>query len=343
MEIGICTFGDVGTHPVTKEKIEPYQRLKNLLEEIELADQLGLDVFAVGEHHRPDYAISSPTTVLAAAAVKTKNIKLSTGVTVLSSEDPVRVYQQFATVDLLSSGRAEIMAGRGSFIESFPLFGYDLQDYDALFAEKLHMLVRLNDSVIVNWEGKHTQSIQGKGIYPRAYQEKLPIWVAVGGTPESVIRAAEYGLPMTLAIIGGMPARFAPFTQLYKKVYKEAGHEMDKLQLCINSHTYIADDSQQALDEFYPPYAEVMTRIGRERGWPGLSRAQFDASTGKEGALLVGSPQQVVEKILYEYELFGHTRFLAQMSIGALPHKQAMRAIELLGTVVAPEVRKQLV
>jgi probable LLM family oxidoreductase len=340
MEIGICTFGDVGTHPVTKEKIEPYQRLKNLLEEIELADQLGLDVFAVGEHHRPDYAISSPTTVLAAAAVRTNSIKLSTGVTVLSSEDPVRVYQQFATVDLLSSGRAEIMAGRGSFIESFPLFGYDLQDYDALFAEKLHMLVRLNENVIVNWEGKHTQSIKGKGIYPRAYQEKLPIWVAVGGTPESVIRAAEYGLPMTLAIIGGMPARFAPFTQLYRKVYKEAGHEMDKLQLCINSHTYIADDSQQALDEFYPPYAEVMTRIGRERGWPGLSRAQFDASTGKEGALLVGSPQQVVEKILYEYELFGHTRFLAQMSIGALPHKQAMRSIELLGTKVAPEVQK---
>ncbi|HEX5667481.1 MAG TPA: LLM class flavin-dependent oxidoreductase, partial [Chitinophagaceae bacterium] len=280
MEIGICTFGDVGTHPVSKEKIEPYQRLKNLLEEIELADQLGLDVFAVGEHHRPDYAISSPTTVLAAAAVRTKNIKLSTGVTVLSSEDPVRVYQQFATVDLLSSGRAEIMAGRGSFIESFPLFGFDLKDYDALFAEKLHMLVRLNENVIVNWEGKHTQSIQAKGIYPRAYQEKLPIWVAVGGTPESVIRAAEYGLPMTLAIIGGMPARFAPFTQLYRKVYKEAGHEMDKLQLCINSHTYIADDSQQALDEFYPPSAEVMTRIGRERGWPGLSRAQFDASTG---------------------------------------------------------------
>lgn len=310
------------------------------MEEIELADQLGLDVFAVGEHHRPDYAVSSPATVLAAAAVKTKNIKLSSGVTVLSSDDPVRVYQQFATVDLLSGGRAEIMAGRGSFIESYPLFGYDLEDYDALFAEKLHMLVRLNENVIVNWEGKHTQTIKGRGIYPRAYQEKLPIWVAVGGTPESVIRAAEYGLPMTLAIIGGMPARFAPFTQLYRKVYKEAGHDMDSLQLCINSHTYIADDSQQALDEFYPPYAEVMTRIGRERGWPGLTRAQFNASTEKEGALLVGSPQQVTEKILYEYELFGHTRYLAQMSIGALPHKQAMRAIELLGDKVAPEVRK---
>jgi probable LLM family oxidoreductase len=340
MEIGICTFGDVGTHPLTKEKIEPYLRLKNLMEEIELADQLGLDVFAIGEHHRPDYAISSPTTVMAAAAMRTKNIKLSTGVTVLSSEDPVRVYQQFATVDLLSSGRAEIMAGRGSFIESFPLFGYELDDYDALFAEKLHMLVQINENERINWEGKHTQTIKGRGVYPRAYQEKLPIWVAIGGTPESVIRAAEYGLPMTLAIIGGMPSRFKPFTDLYKKVYKEAGHDPAKLQLGINSHTYIAEDSQQARDEFFPPYAEVMTRIGRERGWPGLSRPQFDASTGRDGALLVGSPQQVIEKILYEHELFGHTRFLAQMSIGALPHREAMKAIELLGTVVAPAVKK---
>jgi probable LLM family oxidoreductase len=342
MEIGICTFGDVGIHPVTKEKTDPHQRLKNLMEEIELADQLGLDVFAIGEHHRPDYAISSPTTVMAAAAMKTKKIKLSTGVTVLSSEDPVRVYQQFATVDLLSDGRAEIMAGRGSFIESFPLFGYDLEDYDALFSEKLHMLVQLNENEKINWEGKHTQTIKGRGVYPRAYQKKLPIWVAVGGTPDSVIRAAEYGLPMTLAIIGGMPSRFVPLTDLYKKVYKEAGHDPAQMQLCINSHTYIGEDSQQARDEFFPPYAEVMTRIGRERGWPGLSRAQFDASTGKDGALLVGSPQQVIEKILYEHELFGHTRFLAQMSIGALPHKQAMKAIELLGTTVAPAVMKYL-
>jgi probable LLM family oxidoreductase len=342
MEIGVCTFGDVGVHPITKQKTDPHQRLKDLMEEIELADQLGLDIFAIGEHHRPDYAISSPTTVMAAAAMKTKKIKLSTGVTVLSSEDPVRVYQQFATVDLLSDGRAEIMAGRGSFIESFPLFGYDLEDYDALFSEKLHMLVQLNEQEKINWQGKLTQSIKGRGVYPRAYQEKLPIWVAVGGTPESVIRAAEYGLPMTLAIIGGMPSRFVPLTDLYKKVYKEAGHDPAQMQLCINSHTYIAEDSLQARDEFFPPYAEVMTRIGRERGWPGLSRPQFDASTGKDGALLVGSPEQVIEKILYEHELFGHTRFLAQMSIGALPHKQAMKAIELLGTVVAPAVRKTL-
>jgi probable LLM family oxidoreductase len=310
------------------------------MEEIELADQLGLDVFAVGEHHRPDYAVSSPATVLAAAAVKTKNIRLSSGVTVLSSDDPVRVYQQFATVDLLSGGRAEIMAGRGSFIESFPLFGYNLEDYDALFSEKLEMLVRLNESEKVTWQGKHTQSINNRGVYPRPYRDKLPIWVAVGGTPESVVRAGEHGLPMTLAIIGGMPARFAPFARLYRDVYQKAGHDMRKLQFCINSHTYIADTSQQARDEFFPPYAEVMSRIGRERGWPAMNRQQFDASTGKEGALLVGSPQEVVEKILYEHELFGHTRFLAQMSIGALPHKQAMRSIELLGTKVAGEVRK---
>jgi probable LLM family oxidoreductase len=340
MEIGICTFADVGIHPVTGERIEPYQRLQHLMEEMELADQLGLDVFAVGEHHRPDYAVSSPAVILAAAAMRTKTIKLSSGVTVLSSDDPVRVFQQFATVDLLSGGRAEIMAGRGSFIESFPLFGYNLKDYDSLFAEKLHMLVRLNETEVVSWKGEHTQTITNKGIYPRPFHSKLPLWVAVGGTPESVIRAAEYGLPMTLAIIGGMPARFAPFTKLYRDVYAEAGHEPKQVQLAINSHTYIAQNSKKARDEFYPPYAEVMTRIGKERGWQGLSREQFDASTEHHGALLVGSPQQVVEKILYEHELFGHTRFLAQMSVGALPHKQAMRSIELLGTKVAPEVRK---
>lgn len=340
MEIGICSFADVGTHPVTKETIGPHQRLLNLLEEIELADQLGLDVFAIGEHHRPDYAVSAPAVVMAAAASRTKNIKLSSGVTVLSSEDPVRVFQQFSTVDLISGGRAEIMAGRGSFIESFPLFGNDLKDYDELFAEKLEMLVKLNESEKITWKGKHTQSINNRGIYPRPFNHKLPIWVAVGGTPESVARAAQYGLPVTLAIIGGMPARFAPFAQIYREVYKESGHDMNTLQFGINSHTYIAEDSKQAANEFYPTYADVMSRIGRERGWPGMSRQQFDASTAKEGALLVGSPQQVVDKILYEYELFGHTRFLAQMTIGALPHNLAMKSIELLGTKVAPEVRK---
>lgn len=340
MEIGICTFADVGTHPHTKEIITPHQRLLNLIEEIELADQLGLDVFAIGEHHRPDYAVSSPATVLAAAAVKTKNIKLSSGVTVLSSDDPVRVFQQFSTVDLLSNGRAEIMAGRGSFIESFPLFGYNLNDYEELFAEKLQMLTRLNEDVQVSWKGKHTQTINNLGIYPRPYQAKLPIWIAVGGTPESVVRAAQHGLPMMLAIIGGMPARFAAFVKLYRDVYSQTGHSPDHLQLGINSHTYIAETSQQARDEFYPPYSEVMNRIGRERGWSGMSRADFDAATQPHAHLLVGSPQEVIDKILYEHSIFNHTRFLAQIGIGAQPHQQVMKAIELLGNVVAPAVKK---
>ena len=340
MEIGVYTFADLGTHPVTKETITPRQRMMNLMEEIELADQLGLDAFALGEHHRPDYLISAPTVVLGAAAVKTKTIKLSTAVTVLSSEDPVRVFQQFAEIDLLSGGRAEIMAGRGSFIESFPLFGYKLEDYDELFSEKLEMLLQLNEQPIFSWKGKHTQSISQRGVYPRPYQKKLPIWIGVGGTPESVVRAGEHGLPMALAIIGGVPKAFVPHIKLYRDVYAKAGHDSATIQLSINSHTYIADDAQLARGEFYPPYSEVMNRIGRERGWPPGSRQQFDASTTPQGALLVGSPQQVIDKILYEYELFGHTRFLAQMSLGAMPHKKILHSMELLGTKVMPAVKK---
>jgi probable LLM family oxidoreductase len=340
MEIGICTFADVGTHPITKEVITPHRRLLNLIEEIELADKLQLDVFAIGEHHRPDYAVSTPAIIMAAAAAKTKKIKLSSGVTVLSSEDPVRVFQQFATVDLLSSGRAEIMAGRGSFIESFPLFGYNLNDYDELFSEKLEMLIKLNENEKISWKGKHMQTINNLGVYPRPYQTKLPIWIAVGGTPESVVRAAQHGLPMMIAIIGGMPARFSPYVQLYKDVYKNAGHSQEQFKLGINSHTYIAKTSQEARDEFYPPYSEVMNRIGRERGWSGMSRADFDAGTKPQAHLLVGSPQEVIDKILYEHSIFGHTRFLAQMSIGAMPHHQVMKSIELLGNVVAPAVKK---
>ncbi|MGH2648177.1 MAG: LLM class flavin-dependent oxidoreductase, partial [Ginsengibacter sp.] len=317
MEIGIYTFADVAIHPITGKVITPYQRMLNLMQEIELSDQVGLDVFAIGEHHRPEYLVSAPAVVLGAAAEKTKNIKLSSAVTVLSSDDPVRVYQQFATVDLLSGGRAEIMAGRGSFIESFPLFGYDLDDYDKLFSEKLEMLIKLNESEKVYWKGNFTQSINNLGVYPRSLQSKLPIWIGVGGTPESVVRAAKYGLPMALAIIGGSPARFAYFAQLYREVYQKAGHNVNALQLGINSHVFIDDTSQKARDEFYPPYASVMENIGKERGWPAMNRQEFDASTTKNGALLVGSPQEVIDKILYEYELFGHTRFLAQMSIGA--------------------------
>src|SRR5215510_7561122 len=233
MEIGVYTFADLGTHPVTKATVAPRQRMLNLIEEIELADQLGLDVFAIGEHHRPDYLISAPTVVLGAAAVKTKKIKLSSAVTVLSSDNPIRVFQQFAEIDLLSGGRAEIMAGRGSFIESFPLFGYKLEDYDELFNEKLEMLLKLNEQEIFSWKGKHTQTITARGVYPRPHQKKLPIWIGVGGTPESVIRAAEYGLPMALAIIGGLPARFAPYVNIYKDVYSKAGHDPDKMRLGI--------------------------------------------------------------------------------------------------------------
>lgn len=342
MELGISTFVELTPDPATGKTISAYQRFQNLLEEAELADQLGLDVFAIGEHHRADFLVSSPATVLAAAAVKTKNIKLSSAVTVLSSDDPVRVFQQFATVDLLSGGRAEIMAGRGSFIESFPLFGYDLDDYDTLFDEKLKLLVAINENEKVNWKGKHRPAIDNLAVYPRPYQKKLPIWVAIGGTPASVLRAAKLGLPLTIAIIGGAPAQFAPYTKFYREEFIKAGHDITKLQLCINSHAYIADNPQRAADEFFPPYAQVMTRIGRERGWPPTTREQFEFMRQPSGALLVGSPQQVIDKILYEYELFNNTRFMVQFSVGTLPHKQMMHAIELFGNVVAPAVRKAL-
>ncbi len=340
MEIGISTFVENTPDPTTGQLISPHQRMINLMEEIELADQLGLDVFAIGEHHRSDFVVSSPAVVLAAAAVKTKNIRLSSAVTVLSSDDPVRVFQDFAHVDLLSGGRAEIMAGRGSFIESFPLFGNDLSDYDALFSEKLELLIKLNKSEKVTWQGKLRPSIDNRGVYPRPFQKELPIWVAVGGTPESVVRAANYGLPMALAIIGGGPERFVAFTDLYKKTYQKAGHDPAKLQLAINSHGYLADDSQRAADEFYGPYAHVMSRIGRERGWPAMNREHYEMLRGPGGSLLVGSPQEVIEKILWEHELFGNTRFLLHISVGTLPHAQVMRSIELLGSVVAPAVRK---
>ena len=340
MEIGITTFVENTPDPSTGKLLSPHERMMNLMEEIELSDQLGLDVFAIGEHHRPDFIVSSPAVVLAAAAVKTKNIKLSSAVTVLSSDDPVRVFQDFAHVDLLSKGRAEIMAGRGSFIESFPLFGNDLKDYNSLFSEKLELLIELKKSEKVTWEGNHRSSINNLGVYPRPHQKELPLWVAVGGTPESVVRAATHGLPMALAIIGGMPDRFVPFTNLYKETYKRVGHDPAKLQLAINSHGFIADDSQKAADEFYDPYAYVMSKIGRERGWSGMSREHYEMMRAPEGSLLVGSPQEVIDKILYNYELFGNTRFLLHISVGTLPHAKVLRAIELLGTVVAPAVKK---
>jgi len=336
MELGLYTFADVGPGS------DPARRMRELVEEIELADEVGLDVFGVGEHHRPDYAVSSPAVALAAAATRTENIRLSSAVTVLSSDDPVRVFQDFATLDLLSGGRAEIMAGRGSFIESFPLFGYDLGDYDELFAEKLELLLKLRESERVTWAGRHRAPLEDAGVYPRPVQDPLPVWIAVGGTPQSVVRAALLGLPLAIAIIGGQPENFAPLARLYRQAANEAGHDAERLPISINSHTYVAETGQRAGDEYFPTYAAMMNRIGRERGWGPMGRRQFEAGRSPRGALVVGSPEEVVEKILYEHELFGNDRFMAQISIGALPHDKVMRAIELFGTEVAPAVRKEL-
>lgn len=342
MELGISSFADMSPDPVTGRKVTAQERINQLMEEVKLAEQVGLDVFAVGEHHRPDYAASSPAVILGAMAAVTKKIRLSSSVTVLSSDDPVRVFQDFATVDALSNGRAEIMAGRGSFTESFPLFGYSLNDYDTLFSEKLELLLKIRDQEKITWKGKHRAPINNLGVYPRPVQKPLPVWIAIGGTPESVQRAATLNLPMMLAIIGGTPDRFAPYVNYYREVLKELGHDSSNLQVGINSHTYIADTSQQAADEFYPAYADVMTRIGGERGWQPMQRAHYEMMREPKGALLVGSPQQVIDKILYEYELFKHTRFLAQIGVGTMPHDKLLRAIELFGTVVAPAVRKAI-
>jgi probable LLM family oxidoreductase len=286
--------------------------------------------------------VSSPAIILAAAAMITKNIKLASAVTVLSSDDPVRVFQQFSEVDLLSNGRAEIFAGRGSFIESFPLFGYDLNDYDELFTEKLDLLLKLNQSEKISWKGKHRASIDNRGVYPRPYQSKLPIWLAAGGTPASAVRAATLGLPLMLAIIGGMPEQFVPFINLYKETAKKTGKNISDLQFGINNHVYVGDDSQKAGDDFFPYYATMMNRVGRDRGWPPLSRQQFDYSRSPKGALMVGSVQQVIDKIFYEHELFGNTRFLAQASVGNVPHAMTMKSIELFGDKVAPVIRKEI-
>lgn len=339
MELGIYSFAEMSITAKDSGKTA-HQRILELMEEIELADQLGLDVYAVGEHHRPDFAASAPTVILGAAAARTKQIRLSSAVTVLSSDDPVRVFQQFATVDLLSSGRAEIMAGRGSFIESFPLFGYDLKDYDALFEEKLDLLLQINQSEKLTWQGKHRSGISNLGVYPRPLQSKLPIWIASGGTPESALRAASLGLPLALAIIGGSPSQFVPFINFYKQSYLKEGHAENTMQVGINSHVFIQESSQQAADVFYGPYAEVMGRIGKERGWGPMQRGQYEQMRSAHGSLLVGSPQQIIDKIAYQYELFKNTRFLAQMSVGPIPHQKLMQSIELFGTQVAPAIRK---
>jgi probable LLM family oxidoreductase len=336
MELGLATFADLSSG------ITPVQRMRDLMEEVELADQLSLDVFAIGEHHRPDFLVSSPAVVLGAAAVKTQRIRLSSAVTVLSSDDPVRVFQDFAEVDLLSDGRAEIMAGRGSFIESFPLFGYDLDDYDELYAEKLELLLELREKTHVTWSGRHRSALVDAGIWPRPVQERLPVWVAVGGSPQSVMRAGKLGLPLTIAIIGGQPARFAPLVELYREAAREAGHDPAQTRLAINTHAFVADSSAQADSAFAASYLQMINRIGRERGWPPSGRREYEALRASDGALAVGSPEQVAEKLLYEHELFGHDRYLAQMSVGAVAHRDVLRSIELFGTQVAPLVRAEV-
>src|SRR3954453_11876124 len=295
LELGVYTFAELGS------TVDAGRRLRDLVEEMELADQVGLDVFGVGEHHRPDFAVSSPTDALAAGAARTDRIRLTSAVTVLSSDDPVRVFQDFATLDGLSGGRAEIMAGRGSFVESFPLFGHDLDDYDELFAEKLELLLALRDSERVTWSGAHRPPIGGVGVYPRPLQDPLPVWIAVGGTPQSVVRAAVLGLPLAVAIIGGAPERFAPLVDLYRRTAAEAGHDAAALPVGINSHTYVAADAKRARDEFFPSYSAMMTKLGRERGWSPMTRPQFETLTGRRGALVVGSPEEVAQKILFQH------------------------------------------
>jgi probable LLM family oxidoreductase len=330
VELGLVTFADVGS------TIGPRERLRDLMEEFRLADELGLDVFGVGEHHRPDFAVSAPAVVLAAAAVQTERIRLASAVTVLSSDDPVRVFEEFATVDNLSGGRAEIWAGRGSFTESFPLFGYDLEDYDELFAEKLELLLEIRSRERVTWSGRHRAPLSDAGVYPRPVQDTLPVWLAVGGTPGSFVRAGRLGLPLTLAIIGGQPERFVPLVDLYRRAAAESGHH--DLPLAINTHAFVGDDRRA----FAPSYMAMMSRIGRERGWPPMTAQTYEALRSPRGALAAGEPEEVAAKILYEHELFGHRRYLAQMAAGEVAHADVMRSIERFGTEVAPLVRSEL-
>lgn len=341
-EIGIFSFAERTTDPATGRLIDSAERLRRELEIVELADSIGLDVYALGEHHRPDYISSAPAVILAAAAARTERIRLSSAVSVLSSDDPIRVFQDFATLDLISGGRAEIMAGRGSFIESFPLFGYDLTDYNELFKEKLDLLLAVRESERVTWSGAHRAPLEDLGVYPRPIQDPLPVWIAVGGTPESVARAGRLGLPLALAIIGGMPERFAPMADLFRRSAAAAGHDSETLPMSINSHGFIADTDGAAREIATGPFLETMNRIGRERGWPPMGRRDFESSYDLRGANAVGGPDEVTEKILFQHDIFGHQRHMLQLTVGTLPHDAVMRAVELLGTKVAPVVRAEV-
>ncbi|CAM4289474.1 LLM class flavin-dependent oxidoreductase [Paenibacillus tarimensis] len=340
MEIGISTFVETSPDVQTGQVMSHAQRLREVVEEIVLADKVGLDVYGVGEHHRKDYAASSPAVVLAAAASQTTRIRLTSAVTVLSSADPVRVFQDFATLDGLSNGRAEIMAGRGSFIESFPLFGYDLEDYNELFDEKLELLLKLRASEKVSWRGGHRPAIQNLGVYPRPVQDPLPVWIGSGGNAESVVRAGLLGLPLVLAIIGGSPLQFAPLVQLYKRAAAQAGHDVSKLPVASHSHGFIAETTELAADKFFPSTQQVMNLLGRERGWGHYDRGSYDAARSVEGALYVGDSETVARKIINLRKHVGITRFFLHVPLGTMPHEDVMRAIELLGTEVAPRVRE---
>ncbi len=342
MELGLFSFVETRIDPATGRQLDAERRTRELLEEIELADQVGLDVFGVGEHHRADYVSSAPAPLLAAAAARTSRIRLTPSVTVLGSEDPVRVFQQYATVDLISGGRAEIMAGRGSFVESFPLFGPDLDDYEAAFEEKLRLLLRVRAAERVSWEGTHRRSIENRAVWPRPVQDPIPVWRAVGGSPRSVTTTATLGLPLALAIIGGQPHRFRPLVELYRQAWRRAGHPEGEARVSINSHGFLAETDARATEIAFAPFAETMTRIGGERGWGPWTRAQFDAECRPDGALVLGSPERVIEKILHQHELFGHDRMLLQLTVGPIEHRDVLRAIELYGTVVAPAVRREV-
>jgi probable LLM family oxidoreductase len=342
MQIGVDSFGAVISDPATGLTLSPVQRMQNLLEEIGLADRVGLDVFGIGEHHRAEFVDSAPAVILSAAAARTKNIRLSSAVTVLSAADPVRVFQEFATLDLISHGRAEIVAGRGSFVDSFPLFGFRLEDYDALFSEKLDLLLKIREDTRVRWSGRYRAPLTGQAVYPRPLQNPLPIWVGVGGTPASFVRAGKLGLPLMVVIIGGEPRRFRPLIDLYRETGRQAGHGPEKLVVGLHAIGFLSDTTHQAADDFYPGYAYTFTEIGRERGWPPTTRAQFDAVRGPTGALLIGDPETVAQKILHVNEaLGGLSRITFQMGVSALPHEKMLRSIELLGTRVAPIVRQE--
>jgi probable LLM family oxidoreductase len=343
MEIGVDSFAIAISDPVTGLTTKPVDRLHQLLDEIERADKAGLDVFGIGEHHRAEFLDSAPAVILAAAASRTKNIRLTSAVTVLSAADPVRVFQEFATLDIISNGRAEIVAGRGSFIESFPLFGFDVEDYDSLFSEKLELLLNIRENTHVHWSGKHRPALTGQAVYPRPLQNPLPIWVGVGGTPASFARAGVLGLPLMVAIIGGEPHRFRPLIDLYREAGIRSGHKPEQLKVGLHMIGFVGDTTKEAADVFFPGYAHTFTEIGKERGWPPTTRAQFDALRGPKGALLIGDVDTVAKKILYVNEaLGGITRITFQMGVSAVPQPKMLRAIELLGTGVAPAVNKQL-